>query len=248
MHADQTRQVPCPACQKLLIVPPDSTGKYARCGECRHRFQIPPEDKPHLSDDDVLSLLSGQEDEVDLETESQLTESTDSGMSTFTAASGTPVATMHIRKIRANGVLVDFPAEYLLDRHFRCAMPRTCMCCGTRANLLPHLIRFISRQTETGAESRQRPTSLAIKGPALQRLDNMALLDKLPDVPDAPPPANHPMPYWLCDMCRDVGVISGQIKVDPETQQGTCWLFIRNLRRCEEFLRTAGGDAARDAR
>ncbi len=238
MHADQTRQVACPACETLLAVPPDSTGKFARCGKCRHRFQVPQESESSLSEDDVLTLLGGQEDEVDLETESQLPESTDSSMSTFAATSGAPVATMHILKIRANGVLVDFPAEYLLDKHFRCSMPRTCMCCGTRANLLPHLVRFIPR-AEADTAGRRQEVSLVIKDPTLQRLDNMALLDRLPEVPNALPPADHPMPYWLCDRCRDVGIVSGQIKVDPETQQGTCWLFIRSPRRCEEFVRAA---------
>jgi len=242
MHAEQTRQVPCPACETLLTVPPGSAGKFARCGQCQHRFQIPDQSASQLSDDDVLTLLGGQEDEVDLETESQLDELTDSGMSTFAADSGAPVGTMRILKIRANGVLVDFPAEYLLDEHSRCAMPRTCMCCGTRANLMPHLIRFIPREADTSVAGLQQQASLALKDPALARLDNVELLQKLPEVPDALPPANHPTPYWLCDQCRDVGVVAGQIKVDPDTQQGTCWLFVRDPRRCEEFVRAAAGD------
>lgn len=246
MHADQTRRVPCPACETLLSVPPNSTGKYARCGKCEHRFQIPAEPDRHLSDDDVLMLLEGDEDEVDLETESQLSdESTDPGMSTFSAASGAPVATMHILKIRPNGVLLDFPADYLLDRHFQSAMPRMCMCCGTRANLLPHLLRFVPRGADAAA-TRQQHTSLVVKDPALQRLDNTQLLERLPEVPGAPPPANRPMPYWLCDQCRDVDIVAGQIKVDPQTQQGTCWLFVRNLHGCEEFIRVAAGDNVPD--
>jgi len=243
MHADQPRQVPCPACSTLLDAPPGSAGKFARCGKCQYRFQIPAEPADaQLSEDELLSLLAEQEDEVDLEAESELTESPDASMSTFAAASGGPVATMHILKVRPNGVLLDFPAEYLLDKHFRCAIPRTCMCCGTRANLMPHLIRFVPRP-DADADSAAKPVeaSLAIKDPTLMRLDNMELLRHLPDVSDTLPPANHPMPYWVCDRCRDVGLVSGQIKVDPATQQGTCWLFIRSTRRCEEFIRAAAG-------
>ncbi len=242
MLADQTRQVPCPGCRTPLTVPPGSVGKFARCGKCKHRFQIPEMTEQLLSEEDVLTLLGGQEDEVDLETESQLPESTGSGVSTFAGASGTPVATMTIRKIRANGVLVDFPAEYLLDDHFRSSMPRVCMCCGTRANLLAHLLRFVPREKEGSATERQPLTSLPIKDPALARLGNAELLKLLPDIPGALPPANNPMPYWLCDRCRDVGIVAGQIKVDAETQKGTCWLFIRSPHRCEEFVRVAGGD------
>ncbi len=176
MRADQMRQVPCPNCQTPLTVPPGSEGKSARCGKCQHRFQIPPEvEDVALSEDEVLSVLGTQEDEVDLAAESQLPETTDAGMSTFAGAPGMPVETINIRKVRANGALVDFPADFLLDKHFRCAMPRTCMCCGTRANLTAHLLRFVPHDKEAGGTARQTPVSLPIKDPTLQRLTDMEL-------------------------------------------------------------------------
>jgi hypothetical protein len=45
-------------------------------------------------------------------------------------------------------------------------------------------------------------------------------------------------------MCREAGIVAGEIKVDPTTQKGTCWLTIKNPPRAEEFILTACGEIA----
>jgi len=160
-----------------------------------------------------------------------------------------PVLTEQLRLVKADskGALFEFPAERLADADFRCAMPRRCIRCSTRSHLAAHVIIFAPRLVDSfSLESEHSASSLAISGDRLGHLDGQELLDALPEVPNVLGPARLPMPYWVCDMCTGKGMISGQIQMDSTGSKGLCRLFIRNLRRAEDFLIRAGGQDTHD--
>ncbi len=243
-------KIACPHCGVLLDVPEGSGGRSARCGKCKQQFQI-----PEFSEDAIANLLNEFEettdephhDRVDLASESDQAHDPavpPSAMSTIAAAvSQAGNASLKILRIKASGVIVRFPADLLEDSLFRLAMPHTCMCCGTRSHLMVNLVRFEPRTSESvGLEFRKTSAPVVLKDRNLQNLDPQELLNMLPPVPDATGLAKIPLPYWLCDMCRDPDAVLGQIRINPETGQGTCWLRIRNTRRAEEFIRNAAGE------
>jgi hypothetical protein len=73
-------------------------------------------------------------------------------------------------------------------------------------------------------------------------LNDKQLLDRLPRVPNMPPPVDNPMPYWICDMCSGAGMLSAQYQAGAN--DGLCRLLIHHLRRAEEFLIAAGGEGS----
>jgi hypothetical protein len=75
----------------------------------------------------------------------------------------------------------------------------------------------------------------------LRGLNDEEMLGRLPKVPNATPPSDLPMPYWLCDMCSASGIIEGRVEINTATGRGRCRLRIQPLRRAEEFLVAAGG-------
>ncbi len=244
-------KIACPHCGVLLDVPEGSGGRSARCGKCKQRFQI-----PEFSEDAIADLLSEFDEPADESTHDQVDMASESdaaydpavpasAMSTIAAAvSQAGNASLKILRISANGVIVRFPADLLEDSLFRLAMPRTCMCCGTRSHLLANLVRFEPRTSDSvGLEFKNTSTPVVLKDRNLQTYEPAKLLEALPPVPDATGLAKIPLPFWLCDMCRDPEAVLGQIRVNPETGQGTCWLHIRNPRRAEEFIHTAAGDS-----
>ncbi len=244
-------KIACPHCGVLLDVPEGSSGRSARCGKCKQRFQI-----PEFSEEAIADLLSefdepaednNSHDHIDMASESEMEHDHGvpaSAMSTIAAAvSQAGNAALKILRVKANGVVVRFPAELLEDSLFRLSMPRTCMCCGARSHLLAYLVRFEPRTTESvGLEFKNTSAPVVLKDRSLQSLEPTKLLEMLPPVPDATGLAKIPLPYWLCDMCRDPEAVLAQIRVNPETGQGTCWLYIRNPRRAEEFIRNAAGE------
>jgi len=206
-----------------------------------------------MTDDDIAFLLQEDADGVDISSAegdgSQLFG--DSSQSTIMASlseaaappQAKPRSDIRIVTLRADSVLVEFLTKRLEETPFRCAMPRTCMRCGTRAHLQAHIVIFRphTRNAPSG-EMGQSVGELVVTDEDLQRLEGKALLDRLPEVKNVPPPGNLPMPFWLCDMCPEGGVVVGQIKVDARTRKRACRRLIRNPNRAEEFLRAAGGD------
>jgi len=224
---------------------------------CHHRFRLP---KGIAVTDEAIAewLWQGREREED---ESRVRAPTTevSGAAEKRAFQGAgssgetqvlPVLTEQIRLIRADskGALFEFPVARLKDADFRCAMPRRCIRCGTRSHLAAHVIIYAPRLVDSfSLESEHSAGELVISSERLGHLDGQSLLDALPEVPNVPEPAKLPMPYWICDMCTGKGMISGQIQIDPAGGgRGLCRLFIRNLRRAEEFLIRAGGRDTHD--
>ena len=91
-------------------------------------------------------------------------------------------------------------------------------------------------------EAERSAGTLVLSNDEVRGLSDQEILDRLPRVPNVPPPGDLPMPYWVCDMCSGSGTVSGQIQVNRTTGTGLCRLFIRNPRRAMEFAQVAGGE------
>jgi len=242
-----SRQVKCPSCGKLLAVPPDCQGRFARCAVCNHRFRIEFE-QPSQAESDIASWLTEEQtpqpgglpvppEELSAE------EPAAKGAAPEKPPAGGEDGGIRLVKIDSRGALFEFSAARLLDESFRCAMPRRCIQCGSRNHLSARVIVYSGTLTDSvSLEAERSVGALVLTDEETRDLGNADLLRRLPQVPNVPVPGNLPMPYWLCDMCTGTAAISGEIHVNTETGVGWCRLLVRNLRRAEEFAAAAGGE------
>lgn len=241
------RRAMCPKCRSILAVPPGMGGSIVRCGRCSSRFRLPK--TIAVTDEAISSWLHEDRHErgqtVAIEESRKAAtkaamEENPSGQTQILPA----IATGEIRlvKVSRRGAMFEFPSDRLTDSTFRCAMPRRCMRCGTRAHLHVHVIIFAHQLVDSvSLEAEHSAGSLKLSEQEVRALTGEEILARLPNVPNVPRPGDNPMPYWLCDMCSAAGVVSGQINANSETGKGWCRLLIHNLRRSEEFLAAAGG-------
>ena len=247
-------RVVCPSCKTQLNVPDGCEGRFVRCGQCKHRFQVPRKAAGAV-DDLVASWLTEEQSEE--ESEQQQARSPDEQLidESQLLAPGEDleqagVATdqkgaIRIVKLEHTRVLFEFPASRLLDASFRSAFPRRCLTCGSRAHLRAHLVIFAGQLTDKiSLEAEHSAGALVLSDQELRGLSDQEMLKRLPHVPNVPHPADLPMPYWVCDMCSDTGIVSGQIQVNRSTGKGWCRLSVRSVRRALEFMETAGGEGA----
>ncbi len=249
------RHVQCPVCGTILRVPPGLSNCPVRCCLCHHRFRLPR--RIAVTDEAVTEWLwqdrrreMGDDLDVTKDAEAQraeteaLSDAAASGKTTVLPALSDAIRLLRVDK---KGALFEFPTSRLHVPTFRCAMPRKCVRCGTRTHLQAHLIVFSEVLRDSfSLEAEHAAGALSIRDPQLAHLDGEELLKHLPEVPNVPPPAHLPMPYWLCDMCSGAGMISGQIEIYNATGKGLCRLQIRHLARAEEFLVAAGGQGSSD--
>jgi hypothetical protein len=244
-------------------VPQDYPQSVARCGQCHKRIRI---FKVVASDDAVASWLTrDSEAEEALEMAQEQAQPAGAAMAGRSSAAGgaalhagmatrrdeAPAAGpshqspgLRLVKVDHKGVLFEFPASRLLDAHFRLAMPRSCLHCGTRAHLQAHVIIFAGRLHDSiSLEAEHSAGSLVVTADELKHVSDHDFLARLPRVPNVPQPFNAPMPFWLCDMCNAAGAISGQIEVNQAAKTGRCQLLIRNMRRSLEFMAGAGANS-----
>jgi hypothetical protein len=152
---------------------------------------------------------------------------------------------LRLVKVEPGSVLMEFPARRLLEPAFRRGMPRQCIKCSSKSHLYVHVIIFSGHMTDSiSLEAEYSAGSLGLSDQEARTLSADDLLARLPKVPNVPPPANEPMPYWLCDMCSAAGVVSGQITGNLAAGQGTCRLKINNVRQAQEFVIAVGGTGA----
>jgi len=244
------RQVQCPVCGTILSVPPGYANCFVRCGLCHQRFRLP----AHigLSDQAVADWLQDetQREQHEQERRANAAAQTKQALREATASGKTQVlpavaGQLRLRRVDAQGAVFEFPADRLLEPRFRCAIPRRCLCCGTRKNLSAHLIVYAPQLADDySLEAEHAAGQLAVPAERLGGATGAELLKKLPLVPNVPPPGNLPMPYWLCDACNGRGRISGQIRINSNTGKGTCRLFIRDLNCAAAFFQNAGGMSA----
>jgi hypothetical protein len=222
-------------------VPPGKSDCFVRCGGCRHRFRLPK--RIAVTDDAITEwLVEGRTPEEDKHAaERHLRPQEEAASSAGTAVLPAISDAIRLVKSDATGALFEFPAVRLTDPAFRCAMPRRCVRCGGRSHLQAHVIVYATHLIDGAFVSAQSSSGdLVLRGEGVAELGNEELLERLPVVPNVPPPADKPMPFWLCDMCSAGDLVSGQIRAGGEGV-GLCRLWIGHLRRAEEFLITAGG-------
>lgn len=245
----EAAKVACPACGAILAVPAGTVRRVAKCGQCKQKFWLPQEATvsdeevarwlgDRESDEDPLGDLSGQggryPEVVPPEAAAALAHDT-------LAPAPAPSHNLRLASCDRNGALLEFPARRLNDKPFRCAMPRICMQCGARTHLEAHVIIFSGMLVDSvSLEAEHAAGKLILRCEEAKSLSSEDVVDRLGRVPNVPAPADQPMPYWLCDMCAISKAISGQFQINTETNEGTCRLLIRNLRRAEEFLAAIG--------
>lgn len=246
-------RVTCPSCKAHLNVPAGCEGKLVRCPRCRTQFRVAL--KAHVGVDDIVAswLTEGESEDreqpeapvrdFDPELEDRLSMLEEAQR----AAPREPLADrgggIRIVKIDRNGVLLEFPASRLKEPAFRCGFPRQCICCDTRLHLQAHAVMFAAEFRESISLAAERSTGgLTLTNEEVKNLSDEELLQRLPSVPNVPPPANLPLAYWVCDMCSARGVVSGQIHVNPETGKGWCRLWLGSRRQALSFVSAAGGE------
>lgn len=245
------RQIGCPRCGTLLAVPPGSFGRKVRCGQCRQRFRLP---APAAVTDETVADWLYEEPEAEDPGRTQVLESKAPAPPSAPETKpppGEPAATpakrpadqrgIDVLKIDRKGVLLEFPDERLNDPAFRSAMPRRCMQCGGRIQLEAHVVIFSSALVSSvSLEAERSAAKMVLTSEEVRNLGPEQLLARLPTVPNVPPPADQPMPYWLCDMCRTSEAVSGQLAAHGRAGGGCCRLLIRNLWRAQEFIAAIG--------
>jgi len=240
------RRVKCPKCGKVLGIPEGFDGKAVRCGVCRTPFRIP---KPSVEDTIAGWLDDEPEADLSAKTAAPIGMAPEPAPRDPPASKSAKKATQGLRVVamERRGTLFEFPADMLRGEAFRCAIPRRCTHCQAKVHLSAHLIIFTSELRDSiSLEAEHKAGHLTIPQDQLGRVDGPEMLAKLPEVPNVPEPANHPMPYWVCDMCSGAGSISGQITVDNASGRGRCRMFIRNAHMARDFFANAGGEGTRD--
>ncbi len=241
-----SKRVQCPKCGKVLSVPGGLRAVAVRCGACRTPFRLP--EATGIADDTIAGWLS-DEPEVDDLAAQTVTPALDGSGPVPTPEPGAPgekaAAEEGLRVVSFDnrGVLFEFPSDLLRSQEFRCAIPRCCAHCLARAHLSAHVVIFTSQLRDSiSLEAEHKAGHLSIPQEELRSLEGAAMLAQLPQVPNVPPPADLPMPYWVCDMCSGAGSISGQIQVNTSTGRGICRMFIRNLRLAAAFVAATGAE------
>jgi len=251
--------VVCPHCKAKLAIPAGHVKGNVRCGRCKEKFPFTPP-KPAPVEDVVASWLSdgdgsGNDDNLDLDVEMALNEaaSTPSETGTFMGtpaieeppappSDGTKRKDARIVRCDRSGTLIEFAPGLLRKPKFRAGFPRQCVKCDARAHLQDHVVIFSAQLVDSvSMEAEHKAGALMLNNEDVQGLTDQQVLDRLPTVPNVPPPGDLPMPYWVCDMCGGSGQVSGQIRVNPKTGGGFCRLLIRSPRRALAFVETALG-------
>ena len=237
----RARQALCPACGMILEVPPGTSDCFVRCGQCRHRFRLPK--RIAVTDEAITEWLSEQheaEEKHATEAQEKVQEMDQAAISGRTAVLPAIKDPLRLIKADRSGALFEFPASRLREPAFRAAFPRRCVRCGTESRLSVHVVAFATHLLESPIAKGEQAADSDLRGEEIATLSNEELLSRLPKLSDAAPPTDLPMPYWLCDICVNAGIVAGQARLRSDGS-GMCRLWIGNLRRAEEFLIGAGG-------
>ena len=242
------RRVLCPDCGTVLELPEGLSKPVVRCGKCHHRFRLP--DEATVTDEVIADWLAQSQADEWEEAEPPMREQQRadhipvSGQTMVLPAIG---GSLRLAKIDDDGATLQFPAKRLRELTFRAAMPRRCVRCGTKSHLRARVIVFAPPAGGTRVSNALRQAGLLeLDEPGIQNLSAAELMTRLPHVPEVPPPADLPMPYWICDMCSEGDIVSGSIKPGSSIDRSTCRLFIGNVARAAEFMVAAGAGGSPD--
>jgi hypothetical protein len=268
-------KVRCPECSVSLVLPEGVTGGLVRCTSCRHVFQAaaarnPAEDKilswlftAEEGDQELLESALGELSEGEADAIVAQGAHPAAGHSSSVKTMPPPprvvlpkappkvgavdAGLLRLVSLERRGVLFEFATECLHSEAFRAAIPQECAHCRGHVHLSAHLVIYAPQMRDSiSLEAEHKAGQLTIPQEQLGNLEGAALLAKLPEVPNVPPPANLPMPYWVCDMCNGAGEISAQIHLNTATGKGHCRLVMRNLTLAVEFLANATGSQSKD--
>ena len=239
------RSITCPHCGIVLKLPVDLQVTAVRCGGCRNPFQISASN--HADEDPPDWLNTGPPKSTEPAAAKTVAPFLDDlglpqqGAGAKTKARPTKTR-IRLVQLERRGALFEFPAERLREDAFRCAIPRVCIHCQTRAHLSAHVIIFTGQLRDSvSLEAEHKAGQLTIPQSQIGDLSGPELLARLPNVPNVPSPGDLPMPYWVCDLCSGTGEISGQIRVNSTTGEGFCRLLVRNLSVALPFFEAIGG-------
>lgn len=245
--------IQCPHCSVELHVPFGLSAAKVRCSLCRQGFVI---GAHGASEDQVASWLTNEGAGGGRAKPRPAVAAAPSAvvpLSNVPKARQRPLPMPHNNRdirvvtLETHGVLLEFPARMLESPDFRCSMPRRCVQCGMRTHLRAHVIIFADQLADSIIKEREHASGpLQLNNSEIQTLTGRQVLDRLQPVPNVPPPADLPMPYWICDMCSGSGMISGQIQVNPQTHSGFCRLRIGSVFRAMEFMRNCGAEGTAD--
>lgn len=258
------RRVECPGCRTLLSVPADLASRKVRCSFCRTVFDVTQPKRTMVDDDIIAGWLKDWTPDRDSEVaDAHFDPKDETHMAVaFDAAhcklrggvgddlvpvptpSGDGKAGREIRLVHLDGASaeMEFPADRLISAEFRLSIPRLCMRCNSRKRLGAHVVVFtpnlVSRDVDLAAEHGVGQLSLSPE--ELGQLAGEELLARLPKVPNAPFPANLPMPYFVCEKCSPMNLVRGVIVTHEQPGHGCCRLRLRNLLMAAGFYSTVG--------
>ena len=258
----RNRQALCPACGKLLVIPPNCQGCNVRCGSCHHRFRLPAEIS--VTDDAIADwLMTSQEaaDNDEVAIRQPVGASARVGGQAQAAprpARTQPPAPQPVRGVEAPATpsgetQIAAPAitEQTADIRIVKLGPngvtfefplRRLQDPNFRASLPQRCVRCRGRNYVQRDEFRKHPAErLSLGHQKLKGLTPGQLLARLPKVPGVAYPANLPMPYWVCDQCSPDGYIAGQMEVHTDSDLSVGRIFLRNLVFAQKFLVSVAG-------
>jgi len=246
------KRVKCPKCKKVLGLPADFTEGKIRSPACRGVFRVR-KSKHKVSLDETVADWLMDDSSPAPPGESAPAERKPPAAAVpaerAVAAPGRsrPAACPRLVAVDRSGALFEFPVDFLRSPEFRCAIPRACIHCTARTHLTAHVVIFTPQLRDSiSLEAEHAAGQLSLPQEKIGNARGTAVLELLPEVPNVPPPGNLPMPYWVCDMCRGAGWISGQIQVNTDTGRGFCRLRMRNLKMALGFFSNVGGEGCAD--
>ncbi|MFP4354470.1 MAG: hypothetical protein ACLFUJ_05040 [Phycisphaerae bacterium] len=239
------RLVACPACGTLLDAPPEAADCIVRCGNCKKRFRLPK--KLAATGDAIASWLwtdrNVEEDEEPAQPVSsgKYDPKEESMMFLADLHEQDPAGAIRLVRLGSEGALFEYSAHRMEDEVFRSAMPRLCVRCSSRVDLVAHPIIFAQEMDDSVSLAAEYAAgALKMDWADVRKLTGPQVLAKLGSIPNLPHPASLPMPFWICDICSGVGLVSGQCNIDPSHGSGWFRLRIANLEVAEKFLINLG--------
>jgi hypothetical protein len=248
MAIEAARLARCPACRRVLEIPPEYHGTKVLCAPCETKFVIP---SSHVTEVEVLDWIGGLDkdetaaDAPKVDVPEELMGDRESDLGDGGEDFGTHEEGFRLVRISSRGALFEFPAEKLYDKTFRGAMPRRCLRCGTKIHVQPRMIIFGHEMMDSSAaEMDYTPARLELNEHDARTMPIEQVLERLPKIQRIAEPGDLPMPYWICDMCSPSNMLFARGDFSGDGKGGACRLQIRRLWRAEEFLINAGGEGA----
>lgn len=237
--------VRCPSCSQKYRVPRASVGHHGRCKKCQTRFRIV--DQADIDEDTVCAWITNENPSSASvmgstgifhgSPEPQNMDSSEPARAAEGAAHGPMVKLI---RVDSEGAHFEFPTAALAGETLRNAFPRKCVGCGTRSDLIVHLVYWRDRMSPHEALTWQaRQDSPAGKLVAFSHANEPALLKQLPAARGLPLPFSLPFPLFSCEFCRPSREVRG--RVASHEGREVCRLAITSLSIAVDFFRDNGG-------